>query len=126
MLLEDVPLDIRRDMWFQHDGAPAHFHRNVRAFLNEFYPNRWIGRGGAIRWPPRSPDLNPLDFFLWGHYKANVYGRTLPENQDDLADRIAQATATVTEEMLANCWENLLKRARKYIEVGGGHFEHLI
>ena len=24
-LLEDVPLDIRRRMWYQHDGAPAHF-----------------------------------------------------------------------------------------------------
>ena len=65
-------------------------------------------------------------FFLWGHYKANVCGRTLPVNQDDLVDRIAQAPATVTEEMLANCSENLLKKARKCIEVGGGHFEHLI
>ena len=24
-LLEDVPLNIRRRMWYQHDGAPAHF-----------------------------------------------------------------------------------------------------
>ncbi|XP_026829886.1 uncharacterized protein LOC105283860 [Ooceraea biroi] len=29
-LLQNVPLDIRRDMWFQHDGAPAHFSLNVR------------------------------------------------------------------------------------------------
>jgi hypothetical protein len=25
LLLEDVPLAVRRDMWFQHDGAPVHF-----------------------------------------------------------------------------------------------------
>jgi hypothetical protein len=34
--------------------------------LNRMYPNRWIGRGGLRYWTPRSPDLNPLDFFLWG------------------------------------------------------------
>ena len=113
-------------MWFLHDGAPAHYGRDVREYLDECFPNRWIGRGGSIRWPPRSPDLNPMDYFLWGHYKAVVYGRTLPENEADIMDRIHQATATVTEEMLVRTWQNVLKRARKCIEVGGGHFEHLL
>ncbi|CAF4928630.1 unnamed protein product [Pieris macdunnoughi] len=65
-LLEDVPLTILRDMWFQQDGCPAHYSRLVRNHLNEEYPDRWIGRGGTISWPARSPDLNPLDFFYWG------------------------------------------------------------
>jgi len=34
---------------------------------------RWIGRGGPIPWPPRSPDLNSLDFFFWGYLKETVY-----------------------------------------------------
>jgi hypothetical protein len=34
---------------------------------------RWIGRGGPIAWPPRSPDLTPLDIFLWGYVKNTVY-----------------------------------------------------
>ena len=62
-LLEDVPLDIRRGLWFQHDGAPPHFALDVRNHLNRRFGHRWIGRGGPIPWPPRSPDLNPLDFF---------------------------------------------------------------
>ena len=33
------------------------------------YPNRWFGRGGPISWPARSPDMTPLDFYLWGHLK---------------------------------------------------------
>jgi hypothetical protein len=37
------------------------------------FPNRWIGRAGPILWPPRSPDLNPCDFFVWGHMKQLVY-----------------------------------------------------
>ena len=72
-LLEDVPLDVRRRMWFQHDGAPVHSTRIVRDWLDQRFPGRWIGRGGPVSWPLRSPDLNPLDFFLWGHVKAYVY-----------------------------------------------------
>ena len=43
------------------------------ADLNESFPNRWLGRGGPVAWPPRSPDLTPLDYYLWGHMKTLVY-----------------------------------------------------
>jgi hypothetical protein len=26
-----------------------------------------------VCWPPRSPDLNPCDFYLWGKLKSVVY-----------------------------------------------------
>jgi hypothetical protein len=45
------------------DGAPAHHAAPVRNWLNEHFDERWIGRGEPFRWPPRSPDLTPLDFF---------------------------------------------------------------
>ena len=41
--------------------------------LNASFPNRWIGRGGPIEWPPRSPDLTALDYYIWGHMKTLVY-----------------------------------------------------
>ena len=53
-----------RSIVFQEDGAPPHFKANVRYFLDKTFAGRWIGRGGPIRWAPRSPDLTPLDFFL--------------------------------------------------------------
>ncbi|PNF14165.1 hypothetical protein B7P43_G13485 [Cryptotermes secundus] len=62
-LLEDVPLIVRRQMWVQHDGAPAHFSIVSQDYLD----GRWIGRGGPVPWPSRSPDLTPLDYFVWGH-----------------------------------------------------------
>lgn len=126
VLLEDVPIAVRRTMWLQHDGASVHAHRIVKAHLNDAFPNRWIGRGGVVHWPARSPDLNPLDFFLWGHYKAVVYGRTLPANQEDLMNRIDRASESVTADMLECCMDNMLKRARTCIEVRGGHFQHLL
>ena len=68
-LLQDVvfPLLSQRQhqrKYYQQDGAPAHFHRNVKELLNQNLPNRWIGRDGAIPWPPRSPDLSVPDFFM--------------------------------------------------------------
>lgn len=62
-LLEEIDLDTRQQMWYQHDGAPPHFRQDVRNFLNNSFPERWIGRRGPIHWPARSPDLTPLDFF---------------------------------------------------------------
>jgi hypothetical protein len=41
-----------------------HFGRVVRDHLNERFHERWIGRGGPVSWPPRSPDLTPLEFYL--------------------------------------------------------------
>ena len=41
--LVDVPLMIRRQMYFQHDGAPPHYTNRVRELLNELLPNRWLG-----------------------------------------------------------------------------------
>lgn len=31
------------DVWFQQDGAPAHYKQNVRNFLNKIFPNQWVG-----------------------------------------------------------------------------------
>ncbi|GFS76162.1 uncharacterized protein TNCV_4667331 [Trichonephila clavipes] len=45
------------------DGAPAHFCVPVRNWPDIAYPCRWIGRQGSVLWPPRSPELTPLDFF---------------------------------------------------------------
>jgi hypothetical protein len=63
VLLEDVPLATKEHMWYQHDGALPHYERRVHNLID----GRWISRGGPIHWPPRSPDLNPIDFFLWVH-----------------------------------------------------------
>ena len=59
-LLENVPLQTRLQMYYQHDGAPAHFNQVVRQYLNHKIPNRSIGSGGEQNFPPLSPDMIPL------------------------------------------------------------------
>ena len=49
---------------FQQEGAPLYFSRTVTAFLKEHFPARVIGRGFEISWPPKSPDLTPLDYWF--------------------------------------------------------------
>jgi hypothetical protein len=45
----------------------------VRNLIDEKFHGRLFGRAGPIHWPPRSPDVNRIDFFLWGHLKESVY-----------------------------------------------------
>ncbi|KAJ8914916.1 hypothetical protein NQ315_016070 [Exocentrus adspersus] len=75
-LIQHVPDFIINRMWLQLDGAPApspaHFSVTVRHHLNEHFPNAWIGRQGPTAWPPRSADLTPMDYFLWGVVKSDV------------------------------------------------------
>jgi hypothetical protein len=63
----------RDERFYLQDGAPPHYRRHVRAYLDDTLPGRQIGRRGAIEYPPRSPDLTPLDFYLWGTLKDEVY-----------------------------------------------------
>ena len=58
---------------FQQVGAPPYWGLEVRQFLNETFPDRWIERDGPIPWPTRSLDITPLDFFLWGYVKDIIY-----------------------------------------------------
>ncbi|KZC14695.1 hypothetical protein WN55_07192, partial [Dufourea novaeangliae] len=71
-LLENIPLHIRQTMWFQQDGCPAHSARIITQFLNVTFEDHWICRAGNHKWPARSPDLTPLDFYLWGKLKQHI------------------------------------------------------
>lgn len=57
---------MRENLYFQQDGAPAHDAIIVRQYLNQIFPNRWIGNYDVTPWPARSTDFTPLDNFLLG------------------------------------------------------------
>lgn len=124
-LLEDVHLDRRMQMWYMHDGAPPHFHRVVRQHLTNVFGPRWIGRGGPVLWPPRSPDLNPLDFYFWGHLKELVYA-TPVNTREELLARITQHSNEVRNNagILFEVQRENIRRLRKCIEVRRAHIEH--
>lgn len=110
---------------FQQDGAPAHYALPVRQYLDQHFPGHWIGRRGSIEWPPRSPDLSPLDFFLWGHLKSRIYS-TPPASLEDLRQRITNECRQITPEMLQNVRERFQQNLYYCMEAGGWQFEHLL
>ena len=107
---------------FQQDGAPPHWGLEVRQFLNDTFPERWIGRDGPIPWLPHSPDITPLDFFLWGYVKDIVY-RTKVRDVSDLQQRIIEALDTVTVDMLARTWLEIEYRLDILRATDGAHVE---
>lgn len=125
-LLEDIPLNLRQNMWFMHDGCPAHYRRSVREWLDTNYHNKWIGRGGPVPWPARSPDLTPMDFYVWGHMKSLVYEQPNPvPSVEVLKQRIIDAAnkirLTLTTRVVKTGFRN---RMRACIRNSGGHIEH--
>ena len=87
---------------FMQDGAPPHFCCFVTDVLNERFPDVWIGRGGPIPWPSRSPDLSPLDFFLWRYIKNIVYAEKIRNTRR----RYVVKHNLITEVYLMNVMEN--------------------
>lgn len=124
IMLQKVDLNTRRTMWLQHDGASVHNHWIVREFLDQSYPNRWIGRGGTIPWPARSPDLTPMDFFLWGYVKERVF-RHRSTTADDMKNRITEAFRSADGAMLARVRGSFTRRLAACVEHDGDLFEHL-
>jgi hypothetical protein len=67
----------------------------------------WIGRGGTIAWPPRSPDLTPLDFSVCGYVKDKVFVPPFPESLEELRERITKAVATIYGDMSHRIWDEI-------------------
>jgi hypothetical protein len=107
---------------FQHDGAPPHYSAFVREFLDATFPQRLIGRVGWLPWPPRSPDLTPLDFYFWGYIKQCVYSVHMT-NTDHLKGRITEAVHQVTPDVLCRVWQELEYRSDVCKATNGSHIE---
>lgn len=112
-------------VYLQQDGAPPHNCREVSQYLHRTFDQQWIGTNGPVLWPARSPDLTPLDFFLWGFLKNRVF-QTQVETLEELRQRIVTAVRQVSPQMLQNLVLAVSNRARLCREQNGGHFEQFL
>lgn len=120
-MLRNVPEVVRRNMWWMQDGAGAHTALTVRAALNRRFPEQWIGLHGPVNWPPRSPDLTALDFFLWGTMRDILF-REAPTTPENMRERIVASFTEVTARSL----QQMRRRIDLCIQENGGHIEHLL
>ena len=125
-LLEDVSLDMRRRLWFEHDGAPPQFAGSVRDDLNRCF-------GQMDR--PRRPDcmasaisgFNATRFFLWGHMKSLVYLTTV-NTVEDLLSRVLSPAQEIQQKpcVMARVQQNIIRRYNVCNELDGRHIEPLL
>ena len=120
--IETFEQEIVSRVIFMQDRAPLHFSCFVIDVLNERFPDAWIGRGGPISWPPRSPDFFPIDFFLWRYIKNIVYAEKI-RNIQHLQDRITSAIETVTRDMIQKTWQEIEFRLEVFRATNGAHIE---
>ena len=50
-------------------------------------------------WPPNSPDLNPVDYRIWGWMQERVY-KTLVRDTNDLEQRLIGTRASIPQSVV--------------------------
>ncbi|KFM75906.1 Transposable element Tcb1 transposase, partial [Stegodyphus mimosarum] len=108
------------------DGAPPHIARRVKDLLRaSFGDDRVLSRHFRHAWPPRSPDLSPCDYWLWGYLKSQVY-RDRPTSQGMLKDNIRRQCLTITPDMLYSAVRNIIPRLQLLLRNDVEHIEHFL
>ncbi|GFW24461.1 putative DD41D transposase [Trichonephila clavipes] len=107
-----------QELWFQQDGATCHTAHATIDLLKDTFGDRLISRFGPVNWPPRSCDLTPLDYFLWGYVKSLLYADK-PQTLDHLKDNIRRVIAEIRPQMLQKVIENWTSRL-DYIRASRG------
>jgi hypothetical protein len=114
-------------LWHMHDVAPAHFTHAVWDVHNNTYHEWQIGRGGPTAWPTCLSDLNPVEFYLWGHLKALLYAAPV-DSEEPLHHHIVDACQTISSSpgIFEWTWQSMMRHVEVWIEFHGGRFEHVL
>ena len=83
-----------------------------------------MSRLGDVEWPARSPDLSPLDFFLWGHLKERVY-RDSPKTLTELKEAFAKEIKCNGSGEKA-VFDSMKKRVQDCIQSRGCNFKNFL
>ena len=112
-----VHLDVLKSVW-QQDSAPAHKSKETQAWLQkecyDFVP--------FSHWPPSSPDLNPLDYFVLS-YVENITNMTSHNTKASLITAICQVFAELSLALVEKACSQFRIRIEAVIETEGSYIE---
>lgn len=111
----------KNNCWFQQDSATSHTSRHTMNHLTALFNNRIIKKD---LWPPRSPDLTPPDYFLFGSLKDSVFRRN-PHTLQELGQYTTEFIRSIQPQILVNVFNNMHIRIQSCLAQNGGHFQHL-
>lgn len=110
-----------RSWTFQQDWAPAHSAKSTMKFCKENFPKFW----DQTLWPSNSPDLNPMDFSIWGILDSKISAKNYT-SIENLKTALKKAWNDIPRKTLSTIVKNFRKRLEACVAAKGGHFEHLI
>ena len=107
-----------RPWLWQQDSAPAHKSKETQAWLQkECYDFVLFSY-----WPPSSPDLNPLDYFVWS-YIENITNMTSHNTKASLIAAIRRVFAEIPPALVEKACSQFRIRIEAVIEAEGGYIE---
>ena len=102
---------------FQQDGAPAHTDHHTQTWCKDHFWDFWP----KSRWPPNSPDLNPLDYSIWYELCCQMKWDKI-KNKKTLIDQIRAGVKKIRAQVVrrsVDTWTNriyqMLQKKCEYI-----------
>ena len=92
-----------------------------RSYTRCFAPSR----KADVVWPPRSCNLTPLDYYLWGTVKDKCYADK-PETINALKESIREAIGEIQLHTIDNVLKNWTDRVGYCMASGGSHLNEII
>lgn len=103
---------------FQQDSAPAHKAVVTQDWMaanlhDHITPNMW---------PPNSPDLNPLDYYMWGVVERETNQRS-HNTTDSLKAAITRVMSKINKDHVMRACQRFRSRIEAIIAAEGGYIE---
>jgi len=113
------------DIWFQQDGTTCHTAHATMNILCERFEGMVISHSGDVNWKTRTCVLTPLDIFLWGYHKSQVYANK-PPIIDALKVNITNTIQQIQADLCDKVIENWTFRIRAIKKCRVGHLNNVI
>lgn len=106
---------------FQQDGAPAHRAKTVQRYLKEHVPD-FIDKDS---WPAASPDLNPLDYFVWGYMLSKLKDLNIAKvtNLAKFESILVKIWDEMPMDIVRAACNSFSERLRRVVKENGGRIE---
>ncbi|KAG0973914.1 hypothetical protein G6F29_012547 [Rhizopus arrhizus] len=107
----------KEDIVFQQDNASAHTAKKI---------SKWLENNNitVLRWPPHSPDLNPIEN-LWSILKRPLLQyEKQPDGMLELWSRIENVWESITQKECQKLIESMPKRIKAVYNAKGGRTKY--
>lgn len=119
-LLPDIRAKCGQHSWtLQQDGAPSHRAASTITFLQQ----ESISFIEPESWPPNSPDLNPVDYAIWGALQERVYHHQI-RDLNHLREVITAEWGRISQRFIIRSIDQWRRRLECVVAQNGGHIEH--